>query len=65
MLASHERELASAKIRNEPAGQIASREMEVVRISAALRRADELDDDVAAAIEGAAGSLGSLSSPVN
>ena len=46
---------ASARPRNEPAGQIAAREMEIVRISTALRRADELDDDVTAAIEMAAG----------
>ena len=41
ILASHERELTSAKDRNEPAGQIAAREIELVRIGAALRRADE------------------------
>jgi len=35
----------------EPAGQIAAREMEIVRIKGALRRAEELSDDVAAAIE--------------
>ena len=51
MLASHERELLAARERNEPAGQIAARELEVIRIGAALRRADELDSDVAAAIE--------------
>jgi hypothetical protein len=34
--------------------QIAAREMEIVRISTALRRADELDYDVAAAIEASA-----------
>jgi integrase len=54
MLASHERELTSARNRSEPAGQIAAREMEIVRIGTALRRANELDDDVAAAIERAA-----------
>jgi hypothetical protein len=59
MLASHERELTSARNRNEPAGQIAAREMELVRISTALRRADELDSDVAAAIEAAGGGLSS------
>ncbi len=53
MLASDERELASARTRNEPASQIAARELEIVRISTALRRADGLDDDVAAAIESA------------
>ena len=51
MLASHERELAAARGRGEPAGQIASRELEVARIRSALRRAEELADDVAAAIE--------------
>jgi uncharacterized membrane protein len=51
MLASHERELTAAWLRNEPAAQIAARELETVRISTALRRADELDNDVAAAIE--------------
>jgi hypothetical protein len=34
------------------AGQIASRELELVRIKGALQRAEELSDDVAAAIEG-------------
>lgn len=52
MLASHERSLAAARGHNEPAGQIAAREIEIVRISGALRRAEELSDDVAAAIEG-------------
>jgi hypothetical protein len=36
-----------------PAGQIASRELEIVRIQGALHWAEELSDDVAAAIEGA------------
>jgi hypothetical protein len=62
MLASHERELRTARGRNEPAGQIAARELETVRIGTALRRADELDADVAEAIEAAAGGL-SLASP--
>ena len=35
----------------QPAGQIASREMEIVRIKGALQRAEQLTDDVAAAIE--------------
>ena len=35
----------------EPAGQIAAREMEIVRINGALQRAEELSDDVAVAIE--------------
>lgn len=55
MLASHERELRGARERGEPAGQIAAREMEVGRIGTALRRAEELSVDVAAAIEMAAG----------
>jgi hypothetical protein len=55
MLASHERQLVAARDRREPAGQIASRELEVLRITSALRRAEELSDDVAAAIETAAG----------
>jgi hypothetical protein len=38
-------------IYSEPAGQIAAREMKIVRIKGALQRADELSDDVAAAIE--------------
>jgi hypothetical protein len=39
---------------NEPAGQIAARELEIARIQSALCRAEELSDDVAAAIEAAA-----------
>jgi len=42
MLLSHERELLAARNRGEPAGQIAARELEIVRIGTALRRADEL-----------------------
>jgi hypothetical protein len=41
MLASHERELAAAKVRSEPLGQIAAREIEVARIRGALERAEE------------------------
>jgi integrase len=52
MLASHQRSLSTAHEQNEPAGQIASRELEIVRIKGALQRAEELRDDVAAAIEG-------------
>jgi hypothetical protein len=51
MLASHERSLAAARGHNEPAGQLAAREMEIVRIRGALHRAEELSDHVAAAIE--------------
>ncbi|MGC2149206.1 MAG: site-specific integrase [Candidatus Acidiferrales bacterium] len=63
MLASHERELHAARDRNEPAGQIASRELEIVRIGTALRRANELDGDVAAAVEAAARAPGEASPP--
>ena len=52
MLASHQRSLDAARGHNEPAGQIAARELELVRIKGALQRAEELGDDVAAAIEG-------------
>lgn len=52
MLASHQRSLSAAHEHNEPAGQIASRELEIIRIKGALQRAEELSDDVAAAIEG-------------
>jgi hypothetical protein len=55
MLASHERQLAAAKKRRERAGQIASRELEVIRINSALRRAEELSADVAEAIDVASG----------
>jgi hypothetical protein len=51
MLASHQRSLNAAKGHNEPAGQIAAHELELVRIQTALQRASELSDDVAAAIE--------------
>jgi hypothetical protein len=54
MLVSHRRALSAAVDQHEPAGQIAARELEVIRIQSALRRADELSDDVAGAIEGAA-----------
>lgn len=52
VLASHQRNLNDEHEHNEPAGQIASRELEIVRIKGALQRAEELSDDVAAAIEG-------------
>jgi hypothetical protein len=51
MLTSHEPSLSTALGYSEPAGQIAAREMEIVRIKGALQRAEELSDDVAAAIE--------------
>jgi hypothetical protein len=39
------------KVGQPPAGQIAAREIEIVRIKGALQRAEQLSDDVAAAIE--------------
>ncbi len=51
MLTSHRRELAKAEDRNEPAGQLAARELEVHRIESALRRTRALPLDVASAIE--------------
>jgi integrase len=54
MLQSHERALQRARTGGEPAGQLAARELEVQRIDGALRRAQELPSDVAAAIEDAA-----------
>jgi hypothetical protein len=53
MLASHERELAAAKVRGETLGQITARGLEVARIRGALERAEELTGDVASAIEAA------------
>jgi hypothetical protein len=47
MLASHERSLLAAQGHSEPAGQIAAREIEIVRIKGELQRAEELGDDVA------------------
>ncbi len=55
MLASHERALAGARSRGEPAGQIAAREMEVGRIQHALTRAEALPADVATAMEAETG----------
>jgi len=52
MLSSHQNSLNRPRGRGEPAGQLAARELEVQRISSALRRADDLDD-FAAAIEAA------------
>jgi hypothetical protein len=49
---SYQRSLSAAGEHNEPAGQIASQEQEIVRIKGALQRAEEFSDDVAAAIEG-------------
>ncbi len=53
MLSSHQAALERARGAREPAGQLAARELEVQRIGSALRRAGDLDDDVAAAIEAA------------
>jgi hypothetical protein len=50
---SHPR-LTRAHEIGEPAGQIAARQLEIDRIRSALRRAEELCSDVAAAIESAA-----------
>src|SRR4029077_18239431 len=55
MLSSHERALGTAQQRGEPAGQIAARQLEVSLIGHALRRAEDLPSDVAAAIEAEAG----------
>ena len=55
MLASHLRALDRGREIGEPAGQIAARELEVERIRSALRRAEDLSEDVAVAIEAAAG----------
>jgi len=54
MLTSHERARERARSAREPAGQIAARELEIGRIGGALRRAGELCDDVAAALEAVA-----------
>jgi hypothetical protein len=54
MLASHTGALTRAHEIGEPAGQIAARPLEIDRIRSALRRAEELSSDVAAAIEAAA-----------
>jgi integrase len=53
MLSSHRRSLTAAREGGEPAGQIAARELEVIRIESALRRAEELTEHVAGAIEAA------------
>jgi hypothetical protein len=63
MLASHERPLAAAKLSGEPAGQLAAGELEVGRIRGALKRAQELSADVAAAIESAADLVSTLPAP--
>lgn len=65
MLHSHRRALTLARKHNELAGQIAARELEIVRIQGALRRAEELTDDVAAAIEASAQAETSPASPAS
>jgi hypothetical protein len=54
MLTSHERALQRARSAGEPAGQMASRELEIQRITGALPRADELTDDDAAVLKAVA-----------
>lgn len=51
MIASHTRALTKAREHGEPAGQLAARELELDRLRSALQRAQELDDDVAHALE--------------
>ena len=51
MIASHTRALHKAKTDGGPAGQLAARELELDRIRSALRRAEELNNDVAEALE--------------
>jgi hypothetical protein len=53
MIASHTRALTRAHDAGEPAGQIAARGLELQRLRSALRRAEELHDDVSAALEAA------------
>jgi hypothetical protein len=54
MLVSHRRSLGRAREAGEPAGQLAARELEIQRIDSALRRAEELSADAAAALEAVA-----------
>jgi hypothetical protein len=51
MIASHTRALTKARAHGEPAGRLTARELELHRLRGALPRAEELDDDVAAALE--------------
>ena len=51
MITSHERALERGRSHGEPAGQLAARELEIGRIRSALRRAEQLSDDVAEAME--------------
>ena len=54
MVVSHRKALQRARDGGEPAGQIAARELEIQRIDSALRRAEELTADAAAALEAVA-----------
>jgi hypothetical protein len=54
MIASHTRALTRSRDINEPAVQIAARELEIDRLRAALQRAEELTTAAAAALEAAA-----------
>jgi hypothetical protein len=65
MLHSNRRALTRARKHNEPAGQIAARELEIVRIQGALRRAEELTDDVAGAIEASGRAATEPATPVS
>lgn len=49
-IASHTRALTRVRDDGEPTGQLAARELELDRLRSALRRAQELDDDVAHAL---------------
>jgi hypothetical protein len=53
MHANHQRELAKAQARGEPAGQVAARKLEIDRLARAMQRASELSVDVAQAMEAA------------
>jgi hypothetical protein len=53
MIASHTRALTKARTHGEPAGQLAARELELDRLRSALQRAEELNGDVAIALESA------------
>jgi integrase len=63
MLVSHRRALTKAGDIGEPPGQIAARQLEIERIEHALRRAEELEQDVAAAIEAEAEPTGPVAAP--
>lgn len=54
MFVSHRRSLERARDGGEPAGQLAARELEIERIGSALRRSEDLSDDVSAALEAVA-----------